>query len=198
MTQKHNEPTGQHAVKLDMAASKVLLQSQEALGGTPKERGKLLVDHILRSMNPKLQARVAHLVDGKAVNQRPAYYNFIKFAVEKEAEINFDEAKTRDLTLKPKATMHFHLNSKKSMLPTTPAVQMVAPAPEEGSGEGEATPLPSEESDSGKSYEATQKDANLHGGVLSNTQLSLWGHWDSSSVSACPLGYAMLQQLSSN
>ena len=27
------------------------------------------------------------------------------------------------------------------MLPTTPAVWMVAPAPEEGSGEGEATPL---------------------------------------------------------
>ena len=33
------------------------------------------------------------------------------------------------------------------------------------------------------------------GGVLSNTQLSLWGHWDSFSVSTCPLGYAMLQQL---
>ena len=33
---------------------------------------------------------------------------------------------------------------------------------------------------------------------LSNTELSLWGHWDSSSVSTCPLGYAMLQQLSSN
>ena len=35
------------------------------------------------------------------------------------------------------------------MLPTTPAVQMVALAPEEGLGEGEVTPLPSEESDSG-------------------------------------------------
>ena len=42
-------------------------------------------------MNPKLWARVAHLVDGKAVHQRPAYYELIKFAVEKEAEINFDE-----------------------------------------------------------------------------------------------------------
>ena len=41
------------------------------------------------------------------------------------------------------------------MLPATPAVQMVASAPEEGSGEGEATLLPSKESDSGKSYEAT-------------------------------------------
>ena len=28
------------------------------------------------------------------------------------------------------------------MLPTTPAVRMVAPAPEEGPGEGEATPSP--------------------------------------------------------
>ena len=47
------------------------------------------------------------------------------------------------------------------MLPTTPAVWMVAPAPEEGSGEGEATPLPSEESDSGESYEAKQDDTTI-------------------------------------
>ena len=93
---------------------------------------------------------MTHLVDSKAANQRPAYYNLIKFAVEKEAEINFDKAKkTRDSTLKPKAMMHFPFNSKKSMFPTTPAVWMAAPAPEEGSGEGEATPL--EESDSGES-----------------------------------------------
>ena len=93
-------------------------------------------------MNPKLQARVAHMVDGKAADQRPAYYDLIKFAVEKEAEINFDEAKkTRDSTLKPKATMHFHFNNKKPSLPTTQAVWMVAPALEEGSGEGGATPF---------------------------------------------------------
>ena len=106
-------------------------------------------------MNPKLQARVAHVVNGKAADQRPAYYDLIKFAVQKEAEINFDEAKkTRDLTSKPKATTHFHFNPKKSGLPATPAVQMVTPAPEEGSGKGEATPFPSEDSNSGKSYEA--------------------------------------------
>ena len=104
-------------------------------------------------MNPKIWARVAHVVDGKATNQRSAYYDLIKFTVKNEAEINFDEArKMRDLTSKPKAMMHFHFNSKKSMLPTIPAVWMVAPAPEEGSDEGEATPLPSKESDSGKSY----------------------------------------------
>ena len=62
--------------------------------------------------------------------------------------------------------MHFHFNSKKSTLPASPAVQMVAPAPEEGSGEGEATSLPSKESDSGKSYEATQEDATIsHGDI---------------------------------
>ena len=106
-------------------------------------------------MNPKLWARVAHVVNGKAADQRPAHYDLIKFAVQKEAEINFDEAKkTRDLTSKPKATTHFHFNHKKSGLPVTPVVRMVAPSPEEGSGEGEVTPLPSEESDSGKSYEA--------------------------------------------
>ena len=110
-------------------------------------------------MNPKLWTRVAHVVDGKAADQRPAYYDLIKFAVQKEAEINFDEAKkTRDLTSKPKATTHFHFNHKKSGLPATPVVQMVAPSPEEGSGEGDATPLPSEESDSSKSYEAVQED----------------------------------------
>ena len=106
---------------------------------------------------------MAHLVDGKAANKRPTYYDLIKFTVEKEAEINFDKAKkTRDLTLKPKAMMHF--NSKKSILPTTPAVHMVAPASEEGSGEGEATPLLSKESDSGKSCEATQDDTTVSQG----------------------------------
>ena len=116
-------------------------------------------------MNPKLQARVAHLVYRKAVNQRPAYYNLVNFTMEKEVEVNFDEAKkTRDLTLKPKVMTHFHFNSKMSMLLTTPAVQMVAPAPEQGSGEGEATPLPSEESDSGESYKAKQEDATISQG----------------------------------
>ena len=108
---------------------------------------------------------MAHLVDNKAANQRPAYYDLIKFAVEKEAAINFDEAKkTRDSISKPKATMHFCFNSKKSMLPATPAVQMVVPAPEEGSGEGEATPLLSKESDSGESYKAIQDDATISQG----------------------------------
>ena len=94
-------------------------------------------------MNPKLWARVAHLVDGKAVHQRPAYYELIKFAVEKEAEINFDEAKrSRGSTLKPKATTQFCFDNRKPTLPTTPAVRMVAPAPEEGPGEGEATLSP--------------------------------------------------------
>ena len=108
---------------------------------------------------------MAHVVDGKAADQRLAYYDLIKFAVEKEAEINFDKAKkTRDSTLKPKATTHFHCNKKKLSLPTTPAVWMVAPAPEEGSGEGEATPLPSEESNSGESYEVTQDDTSISQG----------------------------------
>ena len=93
MTKKHNKPIGQYAVRLDMAAGKVWLQSWEALGDTPEEQGRLLVNGLLQSMNPKLLARVAHLVDGKVVNQRPAYYDLIKFAVKKEVEINFDKAK---------------------------------------------------------------------------------------------------------
>ena len=47
MTQKHNKPTGQYAMRLDMAAGKVQLQSWEALGCTPEERGRLLVNHLL-------------------------------------------------------------------------------------------------------------------------------------------------------
>ena len=117
------------------------------------------------------RARVAHLVDGKAVHQRPAYYQLVKFVVEKEAEINFDEAKkARDLTLKPKATTHFHLNNKKSMLPTTPAVRTVAPASEEESGGGETTPLPSKESDSVESYETMQEDVTISQG---NVQIAV-------------------------
>ena len=108
---------------------------------------------------------MAHLVHGKATNQRPAYYNLIKFAVKKEAKINFYEAKKiRDSTSKPKATILFHFNGKKSTLPITPAVQMAAPAPEKGSGEEEATPLLSKESDSGESYKATPDDSTVSQG----------------------------------
>ena len=108
---------------------------------------------------------MAHVVDGKAADQRPAYYDLIKFAVQKEAEINFDEAKkARDSTSKPKTTTHFCFNSKKSGLPATPAVRMVALAPEEGSGEGEATPPPSEESNSREPYEAGQEDTTISQG----------------------------------
>ena len=118
-------------------------------------------------MNPKLQTRVAHVVNSKATDQRPAFYNLIKFAVQKEAEINFNEAKkTRDSTSKPKTTTHFHFNPNKSVLPATPEVQMVALALEERSGEGEATPLPSEESDSNKCYEAGQEDTTISQGEV--------------------------------
>ena len=38
---------------------------------------------------------------------------------------------------------------------------MVAPVPEEDAGEEEATPQPSEDSDSGESYEAQQDDLSV-------------------------------------
>ena len=53
---------------------------------------------------------------------------------------------------------YFCFDHKKLSLPANPAVQMVAPVPEEGTGEEEATPQPSGDSDSGKSYEAQQDD----------------------------------------
>ena len=93
MTQRANEPIGKYAVHLNLAAGKVRLQSREALGSNEEERGRLLINHLLRSMNPKLRGQVAHIVDGKAVHERPEYWHLVKFAVEKEAEINFNEAK---------------------------------------------------------------------------------------------------------
>ena len=43
---------------------------------------------------------------------------------------------------------------------------MVAPAPDEKSGKGETKPLLSEESDSDKSYEATQDDTTISQGDI--------------------------------
>ena len=127
----------------------------EALGSTKEERGRLLIDCLLQSMNPKLRGRVSHVVDGKAAHDRPTYWQLVKFAVKKEAEINFDESKK---ALKPKTTTHFPFDHKKLSLPTNPTVWMVALALEEDTGEEEATPQPSEDSDSGESYEAQQDD----------------------------------------
>ena len=44
------------------------------------------------------------MVNGRAVHERPDSWQLVKFAVEKEAEINFNEAKK---VSKPKAMMHF-------------------------------------------------------------------------------------------
>ena len=114
-------------------------------------------------MNPKLRGQVAHIVDGKAVHDRPDYWHLVKFAVEKEAEINFDKAKKAS---KPKATTHFQFDRKKSNLPVNPTVWMVAPAPEEEVTIEETTPQPSEDSDSGKSYEAQPDDMPVSTGDI--------------------------------
>ena len=114
-------------------------------------------------MNPKLQARVAHVVNGKDPQHRPSYYKLVTFAFQKEAEINFDEAKKmQDSNSKPKATTHICYECRKSTLPTTPAVHMVTPAPEEE----EVTPQPSEDSDSAKSYEASLEDSGVTAGDI--------------------------------
>ena len=116
-------------------------------------------------MNPKLWARVAHVVNGKDPRDRPSHYKLVKLAIQKEAEINFNEAKKmRDS--KPKATAHFHYECRKSTLPTIPAVHMVTPASEEGDSEEEVTPQPSEDSDSGESYEASLEDSGVSAGDI--------------------------------
>ena len=59
---------------------------------------------------------------------------------------------------------HFHFDHKKLSLSAIPAVWMVAPVLEEDAGEEEATLQPSEDSDSGESYEAQQDDLSVSPG----------------------------------
>ena len=115
------------------------------------------MDRLLRSMNPKLQGRVAHMVDGKAIQDRPDYWQLVKFAVEKEAEINFDDAKVS----KPKVTMHFKYDRKRTNLPVNPMVRMAAATPEEESVLEDVTPPPTEDSDSRESYDASPEDTSV-------------------------------------
>ena len=70
-----------------------------------------MVNCLLQSMNPKLSARVAYLVDGKAIHQRPAYYDLIKFAVEKEVEIKQNK---EDPRLDFRANGHYALSLQQS------------------------------------------------------------------------------------
>ena len=104
---------------------------------------------------------MAHIVNGKAAHDRPTYWQLVKFAVKKEAEINFDEAKKAP---KPKTMTHFRFNCKKLSLPANLAVWMVAAASEEDAGEEKATPQASGDSDSGESYEAQQDDLSVSPG----------------------------------
>ena len=103
------------------------------------------------------------MVDGKAIQDRPDYWQLVKFTVEKEAEINFDDAKK---VSKLKAMTHFKFNRKKVSLPVNPTVWMVVPAPEEEVGAEEVTPLLIEYSNSGESYEASPDDTPVSTGDL--------------------------------
>ena len=47
MTQRTNEPIGKYAMHLNLTASKVRLQSREALGSNEEERGRLLINRLL-------------------------------------------------------------------------------------------------------------------------------------------------------
>ena len=85
----------------------------------------------------------------------------VKFAVEKEAKINFDDAKK---ILKPKATTHFKYHCMKTNLPVNPTVQMVAPAPEGKANTEDVTPPQTKDSDSGESYEASLDDVSISAG----------------------------------
>ena len=72
----------------------------------------------------------------------------------------------QDLNSQPKATTHFCYEHRKSTLPTTPAVHMVTWAPEEEEGEEGVTPQPSEDSDSGESYEASPEESGVSAGNI--------------------------------
>ena len=114
ITQWTNGPTGRYAVQLNLVAGKVHLQSREVLGSSEKDRRRLLIDHLLRSMNPQLRGWVAHMIDGKAVQGRSDYWQLVKFAVKKVAEINFNEAK-KILNLKAMTHFKFEQTSKSKL-----------------------------------------------------------------------------------
>ena len=93
--------------------------------------------------------------------------NWSSLPFRRKLKSTFDEAKkTRDLNSKPKATTHFCYECRKSTLPTTPAVHKVTLASEEEDGEEEVTPQPSEDSDSGESYEASPEDLGVSAGDI--------------------------------
>ena len=64
--------------------------SREALASSEGEKGRLLIDQILRSMNPKLRGRVAHMVHRKSIQDRRDYWQLVKFAVKKEGQNKLD------------------------------------------------------------------------------------------------------------
>ena len=72
------------------------------------------------------------------------------------------------MRLRPEAktTTHFYYERKKSTLPTTPAVHIVTPVPEEEDGEEGVTPQPSEDSDSSESYEASLEESGVSAGDI--------------------------------
>ena len=61
---------------------------------------------------------------------------------------------------------HFQFDQKKSNLPVNPTVWMVVPAPEEEVAIEETTPQPSQDSNSGESYEAQPDDMSVSTGDI--------------------------------
>ena len=62
--------------------------------------------------------------------------------------------------------MYFWFNRKKSNLPMNPPVWIIAPVPGGEVAVEETTPQPSEDSDSGKSYEAQPDDRPISTGDI--------------------------------
>ena len=106
-------------------------------------------------MNPKLQGRVAHVVIAKWPMTGLPIGNWSN---------SLSRRKQRSTLMKPRRPQSQRLRhtftsiARNLSLPANPTVWRVAPVPEEDAGEEEATPQPSEDSDSGKSYQVQQDD----------------------------------------
>ena len=79
----------------------------------------------------------------------------------RKLQINFDKAKKVS-----KARTHFRFDRQKSNLPVNPTIQMVAPVPQEEVATEETTPQPSEDRDSGETYEAQPDDMSVSTGDI--------------------------------
>ena len=124
-------------------------------------------DRFHKSIDNEIRMQIVHQIDGVPADKWPGYYGLVEFAVEKEKEILAERSQHKDSTHQvPRGTSVFgkpNCPARKLM----PSARIVAPAPEEDDYSPLEEQSEREDSDSGKSYVATEKlvVSTVEGGV---------------------------------